>query len=544
MKQMIQKTTHFGLSLFLLAVLVAGMLAIVPTGSVLAYGAVDQQFVGIGNVENSFSTTDIGQTFVPTVDNLIAVDVYGFSFTTDPQVRVSIHDGNPDGTELAAATITWGSGWQHVDFGAPISLTPGNTYSILLHAISGNPAFNVGTGYSNGSYWECNITCTSYDFDLGFKTYYEAVCPAGQYDNGTGCVPASPGYYVPVAGATSQTPCPVGTYQDQAGAISCKPASAGSYVSATGATTATLCPVGTYQDQTGAISCKPAPAGSYVSATGATSATFCPAGTYQDQAGATSCIPAPAGSYVDTTGATSATPCPAGYTSEAGAVECTRINTAPTANAGGPYLGAINTSIAFDGSASSDPESDSLTYAWDFGDNSSGTGEMPTHSYSEAGIYTVCLTVNDGDLSSDANCTMAVVYDPSAGFVTGGGWIDSPAGAYAADTSLSGKATFGFVAKYKKGANVPDGNTEFQFKAGDLNFHSTSYEWLVVAGNKAQFKGEGTINGQGSYKFMISADDDNPDTFRIQIWGDNGTVYDNGSQQSLGGGSIVVHKGK
>ncbi len=69
---------------------------------------------------------------------------------------------------------------------------------------------------------------------------------------------------------------------------------------------------------------------------------------------------------------------------------------------------------------------------------------------------------------------------------------------------------------------MPDGKTEFQFKAGDLNFHSSSYEWLVVAGNKAQFKGEGTINGQGSYKFKIWADDDNPDTFRIQIWGDNG----------------------
>ena len=87
------------------------------------------------------------------------------------------------------------------------------------------------------------------------------------------------------------------------------------------------------------------------------------------------------------------------------------------------------------------------------------------------------------------------------------------------------------------------GHIKFQFKAGDLNFHSTIYEWLVVAGNKAQFRGEGTINGQSGYTFMISADDDNPDTFRIQIWGNTGTVYDNGSQQTLGRGSIKVHKG-
>lgn len=86
------------------------------------------------------------------------------------------------------------------------------------------------------------------------------------------------------------------------------------------------------------------------------------------------------------------------------------------------------------------------------------------------------------------------VYDPSAGFVTGGGWIWSPQGAYTADTSLEGKANFGFVAKYKKGQSTPDGNTEFQFKAGALNFHSDTYDWLVVAGTKATFKGTGSIN--------------------------------------------------
>ena len=52
-----------------------------------------------------------------------------------------------------------------------------------------------------------------------------------------------------------------------------------------------------------------------------------------------------------------------------------------------------------------------------------------------------------------------VVYDPTGGFVTGGGWIDSPAGAYAANLSLTGKANFGFVSKYQKGANKPTGES-------------------------------------------------------------------------------------
>lgn len=218
------------------------------------------------------------------------------------------------------------------------------------------------------------------------------------------------------------------------------------------------------------------------------------------------------------------------------------VNHPPVADPNGPYLAPVRTPIEFDGAGSYDPDGDALTYTWDFGDGRTGTGPMPSHSYSSAGIYEVCLTVNDGFLDSEEVCTLVVIFDPSAGFVTGGGWIDSPEGAYKGDPSLSGKATFGFVSKYKKGARVPHGNTEFQFKAGDLNFHSSSYEWLVVAGKKATFKGEGTINGQGSYKFMIRAYDDNPDSFRIQIWDDTGTIYDNGSQQELGGGSIVIHK--
>ena len=109
------------------------------------------------------------------------------------------------------------------------------------------------------------------------------------------------------------------------------------------------------------------------------------------------------------------------------------------------------------------------------------------------GVYDVCVSGTDAaDNTGTEECTFLVVYDPDAGFVTGGGWIESPIGAYVADPTLTGKANFGFVAKYKKGQSVPDGNTEFQFKAGDLNFKSADYDWLVVAGAKGMFKGSGT----------------------------------------------------
>lgn len=177
--------------------------------------------------------------------------------------------------------------------------------------------------------------------------------------------------------------------------------------------------------------------------------------------------------------------------------------------------------------------------------------------FPDIGVYNICVRATDSKCNlGPQECTLLAVYDPTAGFVTGGGWIMSPADAYTPVPGAAGKATFGFVSKYKKGASVPDGNTEFQFKAGNLNFHSTGYDWLVVAGARAQFKGVGTINGAGEYSFMLTAIDGQVnggggvDKFRIKIWGAGGTVYDNkmGSDDAgsdateLGGGSIVIHK--
>jgi parallel beta-helix repeat protein len=54
-----------------------------------------------------------------------------------------------------------------------------------------------------------------------------------------------------------------------------------------------------------------------------------------------------------------------------------------------------------------------------------------------AGIYDLCVYGTDAvGNTGESECIMFVVYDPSGGFVTGGGWIDSPAGAYKVPTTV------------------------------------------------------------------------------------------------------------
>ncbi len=182
------------------------------------------------------------------------------------------------------------------------------------------------------------------------------------------------------------------------------------------------------------------------------------------------------------------------------------------------------------------------------------------HVYASAGVYRISVTISDAFGSDSQSVEFIVVYDPDGGFVTGGGFIQSPAGAYPADPTRSGKATFGFVSKYKKGAGIPSGQTQFQFKAGDLNFHSTAYEWLVIAGARAQYKGAGIINNAGDYSFLLTAIDGQQnggggtDRFRIKLWdratgeivfdNQNGESEDSAPNTELSGGSIVIHSGR
>ncbi len=248
-----------------------------------------------------------------------------------------------------------------------------------------------------------------------------------------------------------------------------------------------------------------------------------------------------------------------------------------------PSVVPVGTEVLLKGTFTDPGIADTHTAEWTIGsmlvpgtvDEMDGSGTVSdTYTFTNVGIYPITLKVTDDDGGfGTANtisgvAAMVVVYDTGTS-VTGGGWFDSPEGAYLWGPYDTGKATFAFVAKYRKGATIPTGETEFRFNTADLSFHSESYDWLVCGGSKCKFKGQGTLTIKRKWggpwdqeikvRFMISAIDgdlpggDGKDRFRIKIWdlySDYYVYYDNmrgwdeeAEPPEIGGGSIVIHKG-
>jgi hypothetical protein len=92
-------------------------------------------------------------------------------------------------------------------------------------------------------------------------------------------------------------------------------------------------------------------------------------------------------------------------------------NTAPSADAGGPYTGDEGSAITLTGNAT-DPDNDVLTYEWDL--DNDGTYETPGQTVSKTwpdnGSFTVGLKVTDDDAAQGTATTTVTVNNvaPSA----------------------------------------------------------------------------------------------------------------------------------
>jgi len=92
----------------------------------------------------------------------------------------------------------------------------------------------------------------------------------------------------------------------------------------------------------------------------------------------------------------------------------TPVNTPPTAQMTiTPAIAHVSEDIVFNASGSTDPDGDSLSYSWEFGDGSTAGGVKVVHAYSSTGNYDVILTVTDihGAMGTDTG-TVSVTEVP------------------------------------------------------------------------------------------------------------------------------------
>ncbi len=94
-------------------------------------------------------------------------------------------------------------------------------------------------------------------------------------------------------------------------------------------------------------------------------------------------------------------------------------NALPISVAGADRSALAGRAVYFDGSGSSDPDGDIISYSWSFGDGSTSSGASVSHAYSAAGTYKVTLTVKDDRLATRSDTLIVTVeelpLEPEAG---------------------------------------------------------------------------------------------------------------------------------
>lgn len=213
--------------------------------------------------------------------------------------------------------------------------------------------------------------------------------------------------------------------------------------------------------------------------------------------------------------------------------------TAPTSPA--QVNTSVSTSATFTDGDTTDTHNNSGTY-WDWGDTTTSQGTVTepngstpgsvtgSHTYTSAGVYTVKLTVTDNDGASGSSTYQYVsIYNPtSQGLFSAGQHFSSSAGAYPANSSLTGTVKFGLSYKYQGTMPVGDKQFTMNFNAANLLFNATTISSLVISNSMATLTGTGTINnGSHTYNFLVVGV--NGGNIRVQITdpsNNNAVVYD------------------
>jgi hypothetical protein len=170
-------------------------------------------------------------------------------------------------------------------------------------------------------------------------------------------------------------------------------------------------------------------------------------------------------------------------------------NWVPVAQTNGPYHGAANKEIIFNGSTSLDHEGTIESYVWNLGDGTIKTGVTVTHSYVNKGIYPVTLTVTDNASNTDNQTTWAYIdtenHPPTTPTLTG---------------RQSGKN--GTAYSYTFSATDPDGDDVYYYlNWGDDYWFGGAVGWIGPYKSGQSITLEKTWAQKGNYTVRVKAKD-------------------------------------
>jgi Fungalysin metallopeptidase (M36)/Bacterial Ig-like domain (group 3) len=151
-------------------------------------------------------------------------------------------------------------------------------------------------------------------------------------------------------------------------------------------------------------------------------------------------------------------------------------------------------------------------------------------------VYDVTITVG-GAFYMGSGSTVLAIYDPSLGFVTGGGII----------LHNGVLSNFGFNVKYLKNGNAQGSLIYIEHRpTGDVKLKSNSLQSLSIAGNTGILLGKATLNDVGNHSFRVTVVDNGEpgtsDKFGLEVTRPNGTNIADLTFQpiTLNGGNIQV----
>ena len=213
-----------------------------------------------------------------------------------------------------------------------------------------------------------------------------------------------------------------------------------------------------------------------------------------------------------------------------------------------PALTKIGSTVTASASFTDPGTSEKYVATWDWGDGTTTVVNLGSaartvggsHVYAKAGLYSVKITVSDGQTGGSMVSSQVVVYDP-ARTLSGSGSLNSPAGScrLSKGCSAAGTAGFSFSISYPKAATKP--TMSMAFSVSGFSFVATSADWMVATSGTATVQGAGKVNCASGYTFRLVAIDGRPDLMRLQAWSPSGVlVYDNGSVAPLKAGSVTV----